>query len=280
MSKPQVPPNLKSIPAEIRLYIYQHLLRTSIFQMDVSALTNYSSTTSSHDPPVSTALLRVCKLFHREAQSLLFSDNIFQFLHPLPDFCSSTLPNSSLAFLRTVIIGPFQSTAKRATLDMAATRHLFRSACPRLETLSSRHWLVKHMGATIEKQDFAPILDTTYYFDVEDPTPRKRPLKYTIGISRWTEIESRQTSREMTPVDIYSALYPNLVNEDKRASLFETWVKVSTKCLLNLVGTAEEGDTGCKRSLKNLSSQVVVDNVIEMDWRSIANNLGYNTLLL
>lgn len=284
MYKPQHAPALKSIPPEIRLCIYQYLLRTSIFQIDVSALTSDSSKlkVSRCTPPVSTAVLRVCKLFHQEAQSVLFLDNIFQFLHPLPGLCSPPPPASSLTFLRNVIIGPFQSTAKRARSDIAATRFFVRSACPRLETLSSRHWLVKHTGAYIDvEQDFAPVLDTTYHFDIGNSTPGKQPLKYTMGLLRLTEVKDKPIDGKTTPVDIYSALYPNLVSEDERATVFDIWARVSTKCLLNLVQKAGEGDTtACKRSLKNLASHVVVDSVIEMDWRSIANDLGQSTLLL
>ena len=85
---------------------------------------------------------------------------------------------------------------------------------------------------------------------------------------------------ERAPVDIYSALHPKLVGEDEHASLFETWAQVSTKSLLALLGRAGEPDNACKRSLKNLSGQVIVDSTIEMDWRSIVNDSGHSTLLL
>lgn len=283
MSKLRMAPTLTSIPPEIRLCIYQYILRTSVFQIDAPALKSDSSklTLSHCTPAVSTTLFRVCKLIHQEAQPVLFLDNTFQFLHPLSGLCSSPLSAFSLGCLRTVIIGPFQSTAKKAKVDMAATRLFVRSGCPRLETLSCRHWLVKHMDANIdENQDFAPILETRYYFDIENSTPRKQPLKYTMGILRSTEHEEKPVNDGMASVDIYSALYLDSTGKDERASLFETWAKISTKSLLNLVGKGGEGDTVCERSMKLLSGQIVVDRVIEMDWRAIANDLGHQTLLL
>ena len=284
MSKHQITTTLKSIPPEIRLCIYQYLVRTSGFQIYASTSTNDSPepklaccTTSS----VSTAVLRVCKLFHQEAQPVLLRDNVYQLLHPMPDRCSSPLPVSFHALLRTVIIGPFQSTAKVAVADMTATRSFLRSACPRLEKLSSRHWLVKHTGANIdESQDFAPILDTTYYFDVEDLSPCRSPVKYTIGILASAKDKEKPVSSMMTPPDIYTALYPALAGEDQRPRIFENWARVTTKCILNLTKSAGEGEIALKRCLTRLSDPIVVDCLIETDWRTIAQDLGLNALLL
>lgn len=140
---------------------------------------------------------------------------------------------------------------------------------------------MKHTGAYIDvEQDFAPVLVTTYYFDLENSTPGKQPLKYTMGLLRSIDVKDRPTNVKMTPVDVYSALYPNLISEDERASVFDTWARVSTKCLLSLVQRAGEVDGACKRSLKNLASHLAVDSAIELDWRSIAEDLGPSNLLL
>lgn len=140
---------------------------------------------------------------------------------------------------------------------------------------------MKHTGAYIDvEQDFAPVLVTTYYFDVENSNPGKQPLKYTMGLLRSIDVKDRPTNVKMTPVDVYSALYPNLISEDERASVFDTWARVSTKCLLGLVQRAGEVDGACKRSLKNIASHLAVDSAIELDWRSIAEDLGPSNLLL
>ena len=137
------------------------------------------------------------------------------------------------------------------------------------------------MGALIdEEQDFAPILDTTCHFDVETLSARKDPLKYTMGILGMTKVENGQRSPKMTPVDIYSVLYRKLVGGDERASLFDIWAKVSAKSLLGLVRRVGNEGTLSGRSLKKISDHVVVDAVIEMDWRSIADDLGYSSVLL
>ena len=137
------------------------------------------------------------------------------------------------------------------------------------------------MGAVIdEEQDFAPILDTTCYFDEKDSNAQKEPLKHTMGILRSTEVEDGEKNRKMTPVITYSVLYPILTGKDERASLFDIWAKISTKSLLSLVGRMGSEENVSERSLKNLTGHVVVNSVIEMDWRSIADDLGYGSMIL
>ena len=163
---------------------------------------------------------------------------------------------------------------------MAATRLLIRSACPGLERLSSRHWLVKHTGANIDEgQDFAPILDTTYYFDIGDSSSGKSAVKYTMGILESAKGKDKPVRSMMTPPDIYSVLRPNLFGEDERSSMFEIWARITTRCLLNLIKSAGDGETASKHCLKHLSDLIIVDSVIEMDWRTLAQDLGHNELL-
>lgn len=283
MSYPKSSLMLETIPPEIRVCVYQCLVRTRIFQIRTQASTSGSSRLKVFlcDPPVATNLLQVCKLLYQEARLVLLRDNVFQFLHPLPDLCSSPLPASTLAIVRTVIIGPFQSTARSAVCDMTATRLCIQSVCLRLETLSSRHWLVKHAGAHIDnEQDFAPILDTTYYFDVADSTSERQPLKYTMGILKSTKTEDGLVSGEVNSVDVYCVLYPKLISKDERESVFKMWARVSTKCLLSLVEKGGEREIACKSSLKDISTCFSIDATIETDWKSVADDLGYGALLL
>lgn len=271
---------LLSIPPEIRLCIYPYLIQTSVFRFKSPGSTSGPSKLQlcPCDPGISIRLLLVCRLIHQEARSVLYLNNPFQFLHPLPSLDTSPLLASSLSLLRTVIIGPFQCTARKASLDIAATCGFLRSSCPGLETLSCRHWLVKHVGADIdEEQDFAPILDTTYYFDLADSSLEKEPLRYSMGILTFKKAKMRSNKGQTTPADIYTVLCPKLLSGNQRATLLENWARISTKCLLNLVGSSEGKEIAFDHVLRGLSTEVFVDSVIEMNWRSAADELLTDT---
>ena len=228
---------LIAIPPEVRFHIYNYLLRGPLFSFGAPRLEAQASTPplALKSDSISTSILAVCRLFYREGHCFLFRSNTFAFLSPLTAVSSSPFPDSALSCLRTVILGPYQCTARAATADMTATRQFIQSACPQLEILSTRLWLVKHTGAEIDgENDVAPIVDTTWFFDGGNPGPEKHPVRYTMGIIKTGNAMSNSGKRGIAEVDVYSVLFAGLVEEEKRANLFGVWTLVSLNALVNM----------------------------------------------
>lgn len=80
-----LPPSLLSLPAELRLHIYKHLLTPT---QPVELYIDYPDYHPTRT--IYPAVLRTCKTIYAEAQAQLYEHNVFQIQLVSPDFLIST----------------------------------------------------------------------------------------------------------------------------------------------------------------------------------------------
>ncbi|KAI9789304.1 MAG: hypothetical protein M1835_001750 [Candelina submexicana] len=132
---------LTTLPTEIRLQIYTHLLHAP----HIFILTIDSGRDHVHYPlhPLHPSILRVSHLIFSEALPVLYSENTFHFLSNLA-VRRYFLAKRCMSLLRDVRLGPMQIGAYMACSEMTrSVRHL-KVVCPKLRSLGLQFWIAQY----------------------------------------------------------------------------------------------------------------------------------------
>lgn len=137
------------------------------------------------------------------------------------------------------------------------------------------------MGAEIDSDnDFAPVVDTTWFFDSHVSDLGKEPVRYTMGIVKTRKLMSGLLTYGKDEVEVYSVLFARLAEKEKRPKLFGVWALISVRALLNLLARDQLKGAYGNRLVKEAWSQVAVHDLIVDEWKALVEEHHHGRFLL